>query len=125
MQPTRRTLLGVVVILAVLFILDLNQMNWLHQLVLPLCLSLGAYAMTQSLMAVAIATGTLALLHARLGSAFWIEAYAYPAVAALCLGFVAWTFITRFRDRIEATREARWTARRARSDESANPDETN
>ena len=54
---------GVVVTLAVLFVIDLNVDDEINQLWLPLLLAAGAYLMTLSVMAVAIAVGTLALLH--------------------------------------------------------------
>ena len=65
---------GVALILAVLFVLDLNQNDQANQLWLPLLLAAGAFLMTLSAMAVAIAVGTLAILHMDLDSTFWVTA---------------------------------------------------
>jgi len=80
---------------------------------LPLALAAGAYLLTSSLMAVAIATGTLALFHIDAGSDFWVEAYAYPALVALSAVVVGWISWGRFRLHIEATHEERWESRRS------------
>ena len=69
---------GVVVTLAVLFIIDLTVDDTFNQLWLPLLLATGAYLMTLSIMAVAIAVGSLAVLHTDLAAAFWV-----PAIAPL------------------------------------------
>ena len=53
---------GVVVTLAVLFVIDLNVDNVINQLWLPLLLAAGAYLMTLSVMAVAIAVGASLIL---------------------------------------------------------------
>ena len=83
---------GVALILAVLFVLDLNQNDPANQLWLPLLLAAGAFLMTLSAMAVAIAVVTLAILHMDLDSTFWVTATptlflspsAAPSSAGLC-----------------------------------------
>lgn len=108
-------LAGVVLILAVLFVLDLNQPDAINQLWLPLTLAAGGYLMTLSAMAVAIAVGTLAILHMDLDSLFWVEAQAYPAMVAISGLFIGWVLVQRFRQRIKDTHEERWSHRRTES----------
>ena len=108
---------GVVVTLAVLFVVDLTVDDVANQLWLPLLLAAGAYLMTLSLMAVAIAVGSLALLHADLAAAFWVPATAYPLLVAVSALIVSWILVQRFRQRIEDTHEERWANRSKESDE--------
>mgnify|MGYP006223302557 CR=1 FL=1 len=95
-------------------VIDLNQINPLHQLWLPLMLAAGAYLMTQSIMAVAIACGTLAFTHINSTSPFWVESIAYPSIVFVCLTVIAMTLIQRFRKRIKATHDERWARRQER-----------
>ncbi len=108
---------GVVVTLAVLFVVDLTVDDVANQLWLPLLLAAGAYLMTLSLMAVAIAVGSLALMHADLAAAFWVPATAYPLLVAVSALIVSWILVQRFRQRIEDTHEERWANRSKESDE--------
>ena len=68
----------------------------MHQLWLPLLLATGAYFMTQSLMAVAIACGTLAYIHINSASPFWVESTAYPIIVLLSIAVIMVTLIGRF-----------------------------
>lgn len=108
---------GVVVTLAVLFVIDLNVDDVINQLWLPLLLAAGAYLMTLSVMAVAIAVGTLALLHTDLADAFWVPAIAYPMLVAASALIIGWILLQRFRQRIKDTHEERWANRGKESDE--------
>lgn len=110
-------LAGVVVILAVLFVIDLNIDDAVNQLGLPLLLAAGAYLMTLSLMAVAITAATLAFLHMELGATFWVPALAYPALLAVCNVYIGWVLLQRFRQRIKDTHEARWASRQREPEE--------
>ena len=129
-------LAGVVVILAVLFVIDLNVDDAVNQLWLPLLLAAGAYLMTLSLMAVAITDGlaaapaplalaaphvitaaTLAFLHMELGATFWVSALAYPALLAVCSAYIGWVLLQRFRQRIKDTHEERWASRQREPEE--------
>ena len=110
-------LAGVVVILAVLFVIDLNIDDAVNQLGLPLLLAAGAYLMTLSLMAVAITAATLAFLHMELGATFWVPALAYPALLAVCSVYIGWVLLQRFRQRIKDTHEARWASRQREPEE--------
>ena len=110
-------LAGVVVILAVLFVIDLNIDDAVNQLGLPLLLAAGAYLMTLSLMAVAITAATLAFLHMELGAAFWVPALAYPALLAVCSAYIGWVLLQRFRQRIKDTHEERWASRQREPEE--------
>ena len=78
---------------------------------------MGAAAglMVQSAAAVLLAGTLLAGVHARPADPDWVVAIAYPALAALCGAGLTWILVLRFRGRIEATREARWRARRERA----------
>jgi hypothetical protein len=105
---------GVVLTLGTIFMIDLNQINPLHQLWLPLLLAAGAYLMTQSIMAVAIACGTLAFTHINSASPFWVESIAYPGITLVCVVIIATTLIQRFRRRIKATHDERWAQRQNR-----------
>ena len=108
---------GVVVTLAVLFVIDLTVDDVVNQLWLPLLLAAGAYLMTLSVMAVAIAVGTLALLHTDLAAAFWVPAIAYPMLVAASALIIGWILLQRFRQRIKDTHEERWANRGKESDE--------
>ena len=110
-------LAGVVVILAVLFVIDLNVDDAVNQLWLPLLLAAGAYLMTLSLMAVAITAATLAFLHMELGATFWVPALAYPALLAVCSAYIGWVLLQRFRQRIKDTHEERWAGRQREPEE--------
>lgn len=110
-------LAGVVVILAVLFVIDLNVDDAVNQLWLPLLLAAGAYLITLSLMAVAITAATLAFLHMELGATFWVPALAYPALLAVCSAYIGWVLLQRFRQRIKDTHEERWASRQREPEE--------
>jgi predicted membrane protein len=110
-------LAGVVVILAVLFVIDLNIDDAVNQLGLPLLLAAGAYLMTLSLVAVAITAATLAFLHMELGATFWVPALAYPALLAVCSAYIGWVLLQRFRQRIKDTHEERWASRQREPEE--------
>ena len=114
MTALPQRLAGVVLTLGSVFMIDLNQINPLHQLWLPLMLAAGAYLMTQSIMAVAIACGTLAFTHINSASPFWVESIAYPSIVFVCLTVIAMTLIQRFRKRIKATHDERWARRKER-----------
>ena len=110
-------LAGVVIILAVLFVIDLNIEDAVNQLWLPLLLAAGAYLMTLSLMAVAITAATLAFLHMELSATFWVPAIAYPALLIICGFYIAWVLLLRFRQRIKDTHEERWANRQREPEE--------
>ena len=110
-------LAGVVIILAVLFVIDLNIDDAVNQLWLPLLLAAGAYLMTLSLMAVAITAATLAFLHMELSATFWVPAIAYPALLIICGFYIAWVLLQRFCQRIKDTHEERWANRQREPEE--------
>lgn len=103
--------IGIAICSAVLFTMDLAQASVMHALILPLLLALAAYLITQSLMAVALASFTLALANADLAADFWVIRWAYPALAVLGIGTCLSLLVKRFRKRIETTREERWAPR--------------
>jgi len=107
--------IGVALTLGAIFTIDLNQMTPVHQLWLPLLLATGAYLMSQSLMAIAIACGTLAYTHINSASPFWVESFAYPLIALCSIAIIGRTLLKRFRQRIAATHNARWAERNGSS----------
>ena len=110
-------LAGVVIILAVLFVIDLNVDDAVNQLWLPLLLAAGAYLMTLSLMAVTITAATLTFLHMELGATFWVPALAYPVLLAVSSAYIGWVLLKRFRQRIKDTHEERWANRQREPEE--------
>jgi hypothetical protein len=116
MTQLPQRIVGIVIMGAVLFTLDLGQPNVAHALGLPLLLAAAAYLITQSLMAVALATFTLAAANADLGADFWVLRWGYPTVAAISLAVCLVLAAVRFRDRVRATREARWANREKAND---------
>ena len=80
-----------------------------NRLVIP-----AAWLMGQNLAAVALGACLLAVIHSSPSSADWIDARAYPGLAALAGVILVSIFARRFRRRIEETREARWAHRRSR-----------
>ena len=110
-------LAGVVVILAVIFVINLNVDDTTNQLWLPLLLAVGAYLMTLSLMAVAITVATLAVLHTDLAASFWVPAMAYPVLAVVSGFVISWLLIQRFRQRIQDTHKERWANRHREPEE--------
>lgn len=102
---------GVLIAGAVMFLLDNTKPDPLHQLWLPLILALAAFLITRALVAVGFAAFALAALSMNIGAQNWVEAIAYPAVAALSLVLCIAAGIKRFRQRIELTHDARWQAR--------------
>ena len=113
MKALPERFIGVTLTLGSIFVIDLNQVTPVHQLWLPLLLTAGAYLMTQSLMAVAIACGTLAYIHINTASPFWVDSTAYPIIVFLSGAIIAMTLFKRFRQRISATHEARWARRQS------------
>lgn len=83
-----------------------------HRLLIPLIMAGAAWLMVQNAAAVLFGAALLAAIHSDTQNTEWISSRAYPALAALAgaaLGYILWQ---RFRERIEATREARWRHRR-------------
>ena len=109
-----KRLLGVIIVAAAVFWLDIARLDALHQLWLPLALALGAYLITESRLAVLLATGLLAALHTEIDSPWWWEARAYPFIAAACAAVGLALAARQFGQRIRATHDERWAARRAR-----------
>jgi hypothetical protein len=117
MQQTQFRVAGAALALAAVFVLDLGQSSALHKLWLPGLLALGIYLMTFSIMAVALTCGALAALHLDLNSSSWIQAKAYPLVAAISILVAGGIGVLRFRKHIAQTHEARWAGRRGNNEE--------
>ena len=111
---------GVILAAAIIFVLDLSNATALHQLWLPLGLALAAYAMTQSLMAVAFASCTLSLIHLDL-AASWPRSWGYATVAAVSAVTMMVIMGQRFRERIKETHAARWAHRQHQQETNNDP----
>ncbi len=105
---------GLIVLLACLALYQPGVAGLANQLIYPLLMAAGAWALVQNITAVALAGTLLAILHARPGAEDWIPALAYPALAVLGATVLAVVMIRRFRRRIAETHEARWSERRRR-----------
>lgn len=110
---------GVAAAAVIVFFLDTQSVSALHRLILPLGLAVSAWLMTRSLMAVAFATFTMAAISTRWSAASWIPSIAYPGIAAVALTVCLIIITRRFRERIAATHEERWSQRRARQQDAA------
>lgn len=110
-HPVQR-IAGCLIILAIVFVIDLNNPAALHQLLLPLGLALGAYLVSQAFAAVCIAAFALSLTHMNTASGEWVSAIAYPAVAGITALILIGISARRFRERIAETHAARWQHRK-------------
>ncbi len=111
-QSWATRMLGLVVIVVTLVWYEPGASGAVQRLVLPLVMALGAWWLVRNLAAVALGASVLATIHSNPGSADWISGYAYPAVALASAAVLLWIVRDRFRERIAATHEARWRARR-------------
>lgn len=107
-------LAGLAVLALCVLAYDAGSSAPFHRLILPIAMGAAAGLMVQSAAAVLLAGTLLAGIHARPADPDWIIAVAYPVVAGLCAVGLAGILVLRFRERIEATREARARARQAR-----------
>jgi cell division protein FtsW (lipid II flippase) len=85
----------------------------LQRVAIPAAMAVATWLMVQNVAAVAIGAGALAAIHSAPGSADWVTALAYPAMAAACGAILLVVFVRRFRRRIADTHEARWRHRAA------------
>lgn len=116
-EPLRRAL-GLALVLAFLLAYAPEATGVADRLLWPLLACVGAWLVTGSLAAVALAVAALTAIHTDFGSADPIPARVYPAIALLSGGAVAAIFADRFAARIRATRAAR-TAERAERTQAA------
>jgi len=116
-----KRILGAVIVAVAVVTLDSSVESALHQLWLPLLIALGAYLITESLLATTLATTLLTALHTEFASQYWWASIAYPSIAVLgtlVMGTLSWK---RFRTRIQQTHEVRWQERKARARSTAQP----
>ena len=94
-------------------VVTLNQAveTALHQLWLPLLIALGAFLVTESLLATLLATTLLAALNIDLASPYWWVSTAYPGIALVGGALMVSMAWQRFKMRIAQTHEARWRGR--------------
>ena len=107
-------LAGVGVLIAATVLYDANDASMLQRLLIPGAMALGAWLVVQNFAAVLIAVTALTAIRTDFASDSWLASRAYPGIALLggCgLGAIG---LARFRARIAATREARWSQRNAR-----------
>jgi hypothetical protein len=95
-----------------------------HRLWLPIGMAGAAWLMVQNLAAVCLGAALLAGIHSDPGSADWIPARAYPAVALIASIVLAAILARRFRAHIRATHAARWRHRRDGSTDDAGREDT-
>ena len=110
-HPWQR-LAGLILLLGCLALYQPGSPGVANQLIYPLLMAAGAWALVQNLAAVALAGTVLAALHARPGAPDWIPGLAYPALVVLGVVVLAVILIRRFRRRIAETHDARWSGRR-------------
>lgn len=83
----------------------------LGALLTPCALIIGAWLITRATLAIGLTTALLAALATDF-TGTWVTAAAYPLLALAAAGVCAVILIERFRQRVAATRSARWTGRR-------------
>ena len=105
---------GVVLMGIAVMLFDPVSASPIHSLVVPLIMALAAWLMVQNAAAVLLGVTVLTAIHSDLQSADWVASRAYPALTLLSATGLGYIALQRFRARIEATREARWAARRGR-----------
>ncbi|NIP16403.1 MAG: hypothetical protein GWM88_17310 [Pseudomonadales bacterium] len=108
-------LIGLAILALCVLVYDAGSSAPFHRVVLPIAMAGAAGLMVQSAAAILLAGTLLAGVHARPGDPDWVVGIAYPVLAGLCGVGLAGILLLRFRGRIEATREARWRARRERA----------
>ena len=104
-------LAGVLLIVICLVVLQPGSTELLQRLVIPLLLALGACWLVQNLAAVALGAAVLAAVHSDLNADDWVEALAYPLLAACSATVVLVVVLRRFARRIALTHEDRWRNR--------------
>ncbi|MEM7078802.1 MAG: hypothetical protein AAF513_09260 [Pseudomonadota bacterium] len=111
LSPHRR-ITGVICLCAGLLVIPAYaRFPQLSGVLIPLSLIAGAWLITGAGMAVAITTALLAGL-ASDRSGTWVSAGFYPALAISAGVLAVFLLARRFRQRIQATRDARWAPRR-------------
>jgi hypothetical protein len=105
-------LLGGAGFLVTLLIYQGQTPGFTQQLLIPLAAAACAWLACQNLPAVAFGTGILSILASNLADPDMYPKVIYPAIALLCLGYLAGTWGLIFRQRIADTREERWRHRR-------------
>lgn len=103
---------GVVLLGIAVLMYDATSASAVHRLLLPVAMALAAWLMVQNAAAVLLGTALLTTIHADTGNPDWITGRAYPVLAVLSASGLGYIALQRFRQRIEATREARWRNRR-------------
>lgn len=111
-EHLRWRLLGVLLLGVAVVVYQPSAGDPLNRLLIPVIMAMAAWLMVQNLAAVALGACLLAAIHSNPSSADWIDARAYPGLAALAAAILIMIFARRFRRRIEETREARWAPRR-------------
>lgn len=104
-------MLGVAVLLAAVVIYDANTNTLLHRLLIPATMAVATWLIVQNLAAVLLAVTVIAGTRINLDSADVLPSLVYPVIALLAGGGLAAIGVARFRQRIIATREARWRNR--------------
>jgi len=108
--PWRVAGLALLAVLVVAYQTD--QGDLVNRLLIPVAMAVAAWLLVQNVTAVAFGGALLAGIHSDPGSRDWVASMAYPILAVIGAVVLAVVFARRFRQRIIATREARWRHRR-------------
>lgn len=117
--PVLTRAIGVGLALLAALLIEPDSRTWIHALVLPLLMALGAYLAAQNLLVVAAIVGALAGSASDLGSNDVFASAAYPVLASACAVTVVWLLAQRLRQRMHDTHEERWRRRRAAAPENS------
>ncbi len=122
-EHLRWRLVGVLLLGVAVIAYEPSAGDPVNRLLIPVIMAIAAWLMVRNLAAVALGACLLATIHSNPSSTDWIDARAYPGLAALAAVILITIFARRFNRRIKETREARWAHRgNSRSRNSSSPE---
>ncbi len=102
---------GLLLVLGVLVLLNPLKADIVHRLLFPLMAMLGCALILRSVLAIALASATLAVLAINFSGDVY-QARVYPALALVAFLVVTLELARRFRDRIKNSHAQRWAPRK-------------
>ncbi|MDA1073274.1 MAG: hypothetical protein O3A63_00755 [Proteobacteria bacterium] len=102
---------GVLLVGVGMVLFEPGSSSIVQRLLLPLLFGLSAGLITQNLLAVCLTGAVLGIIHTDLSQVSWIDRFAYPAIAAVCVLTLTALYMQRGRKRIRETHSERWSAR--------------
>lgn len=105
---------GLALLIGCLALYDPEASGAVQDLLIPLAMALAAWAMVQNLAAVSLGVAVLALIHSDPSAPGWVEGRAYPLLTLAAGITFAAIVLSRFRQRVRDTHQARWAERRER-----------